>query len=74
MDEFLEGAKRNLGNLLIDDELDIRKVETESLEFSRSRSKDDSKEDLLKPRMYSIKQLRELFFTILHTSKLREDF
>lgn len=71
--ECQETAKKSLANLVIEDERDIRKVETESSEFNTSRFKDDASEELLQPRMYSIKQLRELFFIFLHTSKFRED-
>ena len=54
---------------VIEDETELKKIKKESSWFQeQSVFKDEShiKDELLMPRMFSIKQVRDLFFAFLH--------
>lgn len=71
-----EGGKLNVARQVIEDEIELRKVKKESSWFQeQSVFKDEThlKDELLLPRMFSIKQVRDLFYAFLHGSQVANE-
>jgi predicted nuclease with TOPRIM domain len=73
-----ERANASLAHLVLEDERDVAKVKYEAPEFlalSPFRFEDvPLTSEIFAPRAFSIKQIRELVYTFLHTSSFREEF
>lgn len=67
-------ARKNLSKFIIEDEVELGRVKHESQRFVKSVIKQQHtfEEEMAEPRMMSIKQIGDLFYTFLHVSQFKE--
>lgn len=69
----LKKAKTSLSKTFITDESQLDLISFESENFPKYDFEKNMHE-YMEPRQFSLMQIRELFFSLLHISKFREDF